>query len=133
MKKLVGKQFIMYVGRPWPHKNLNRLIEAFGKLKVKYPDLCLVLAGKKNENYLNIENNVKERGLKDVIFTDFISEGQFRWLYENCAAYIFPSLSEGFGLPGLEAMVHGAPWYLVTLLVCQKFTVMPQCILTQRT
>jgi glycosyltransferase involved in cell wall biosynthesis len=38
-----------------------------------------------------------------------VSEGQLRWLYENCAAYVFPSLSEGFGLPGLEAMVHGAP------------------------
>ena len=109
MKKLVGKKFIMYIGRPWPHKNLNRLIDAFEILKVKYPELCLVLAGKKNDNYLNIEKNVKERGLKDVIFTDFISEGQLRWLYENCAAYIFPSLSEGFGLPGLEAMVHGAP------------------------
>jgi glycosyltransferase involved in cell wall biosynthesis len=30
-------------------------------------------------------------------------------MYEHCAAYVFPSLSEGFGLPGLEAMVHGAP------------------------
>ncbi len=109
MKKLVGKKFIMYIGRPWPHKNLNRLIDAFEILKVKHPELCLVLAGKKNDNYLNIEKDVKERGLKDVIFTDFISEGQLRWLYENCAAYIFPSLSEGFGLPGLEAMVHGAP------------------------
>jgi len=38
-----------------------------------------------------------------------VSEGQLRWLYENTAAYIFPSLSEGFGLPGLEAMAHGAP------------------------
>jgi glycosyltransferase involved in cell wall biosynthesis len=38
-----------------------------------------------------------------------VSEGELRWLYEHCAAYVFPSLSEGFGLPGLEAMVHGAP------------------------
>jgi glycosyltransferase involved in cell wall biosynthesis len=30
-------------------------------------------------------------------------------MYENCVAYVFPSLSEGFGLPGLEAMAHGAP------------------------
>jgi len=38
-----------------------------------------------------------------------VSEGELRWLYEHCAAYVFPSLSEGFGLPGLEAMQHGAP------------------------
>ena len=47
--------------------------------------------------------------MKNVIFTDFVSEGQLRWMYEHCAAYVFPSLSEGFGLPGLEAMLHGAP------------------------
>ena len=44
-----------------------------------------------------------------MFFTGFITDSQLRWLYENCQAYMFPSLSEGFGLPGLEAMVHGAP------------------------
>jgi glycosyltransferase involved in cell wall biosynthesis len=43
------------------------------------------------------------------VFTDFINEGELRWLYEHSAAYVFPSLSEGFGLPGLEAMIHGTP------------------------
>ncbi|HEY1646218.1 MAG TPA: glycosyltransferase family 1 protein [Candidatus Saccharimonadales bacterium] len=108
-KKLLGKKFILYVGRPTPHKNLNRLIEAYEILKVKYPDLNLVLAGKKDFNYEQTEARAKDKNIKDIIFTDFVSEGKLRWLYENCAAYIFPSLSEGFGLPGLEAMVHGAP------------------------
>ncbi len=108
-QKLVGKQFLMYVGRPSEHKNLDRLIEAFKVIKAKYPDLILALAGKKDFNYEQFEKRVKEAGVKDVIFTDFISEAQLRWLYENCAAYVFPSLSEGFGLPGLEAMIHGAP------------------------
>jgi glycosyltransferase involved in cell wall biosynthesis len=44
-----------------------------------------------------------------VIFTGYVSEGRLRWLYEHAAAYVFPSLSEGFGLPPLEAMIHGAP------------------------
>jgi glycosyltransferase involved in cell wall biosynthesis len=70
----------------------------------------LVLAGKKDQNYKLIEAKAKEGNLLDgVIFTGFVSEGELRWLYENCSAYIFPSLSEGFGLPGLEAMMHGAP------------------------
>lgn len=109
IKKLLNKRFIMYVGRPTPHKNLDRLIEAFEILQVKYHDLNLVLAGKKDFNYEQTENRVKAKGIKNVIFTDFISEGQLKWLYQNCAAYIFPSLSEGFGLPGLEAMIQGAP------------------------
>src|SRR5581483_12311440 len=106
---LVGKRFIMYVGRPMPHKNLGRLIEAFQKLQARHPDLNLVLAGKKDKNYANVEADAKRHGIKNLIFTGRVSDGQLRWLYENCAAYVFPSLSEGFGLPGLEAMAHGAP------------------------
>ena len=69
-----------------------------------------MLVGKTDSLFQKHEERVKELGIdKSVIFTGFVSEGQLRWLYENCRAYVFPSLSEGFGLPGLEAMVHGAP------------------------
>lgn len=106
---LEGKQFIMYVGRPTPHKNLERLIETFVQVQAKRPELVLVLAGKKDANYERIEAKANKKNIKNLLFTGFVSEGQLRWLYENCQAYVFPSLSEGFGLPGLEAMVHGAP------------------------
>jgi glycosyltransferase involved in cell wall biosynthesis len=109
LPQLANQQFIMYVGRPTPHKNLERLVEAFRLIQPQHHDLLLVLAGKKDANYKRIEKKVLKNSIKNVIFTDFVSEGQLRWLYENCAAYIFPSLSEGFGLPGLEAMLHGAP------------------------
>jgi len=109
LAELIDKPFIMYVGRPMPHKNLDRLVKAFEILKKTQPELRLVLAGKKDSNYKKIEREVKNQNIEDVIFSGFISEGQLRWLYENCLAYIFPSLSEGFGLPGLEAMVAGAP------------------------
>ena len=106
---LQNKQFIMYVGRPTPHKNLERLIEAFALLRPSHPALHLVLAGKTDANYRRVAALVAARGISSVIFTDYVSEGELRWLYEHCAAYVFPSLSEGFGLPGLEAMQHGAP------------------------
>jgi len=106
---LEGKRFVIYVGRPLPHKNLGRLIDAFAELKKSHPDLTLVLAGKTDPLYEAHYSDVQRRGLQDVIFTGYVSEGQLRWLYENCTAYVFPSLSEGFGLPGLEAMTHGAP------------------------
>lgn len=118
--ELQNARFIMYVGRPLPHKNLPRLIEAFKQLKVKHPDLKLVLAGKKDVLYEQIEKVVHEQGTPDVMFTGFVSEGQLRWLYEHCAAYVFPSLSEGFGLPPLEAMIHGAP------VVCSNATCLPE-------
>jgi glycosyltransferase involved in cell wall biosynthesis len=109
MPELVDKQFIMYTGRPTPHKNLPRLIDAFVQLQAKHPDLLLVLVGKTDSNYKRIARDVRKRGIEGVVFTDFISDGQLRWLHENCAAYVFPSLSEGFGLTGLEAMTNGAP------------------------
>src|SRR5690606_18434598 len=83
--------------------------QAFALLKEKHPELHLVLAGKKDTLYKRHERYVNKHGIQDVVFTDFVSDGQLRWLYENCTAYAFPSLSEGFGLPGLEAMNQGAP------------------------
>lgn len=109
VNNLLNKKFIMYVGRHQPHKNLDRLIEAHQKLLEKNPNLVLAIAGKKDAVTEILENKIKEKDYKNVLFTGFVSEGQLRWMYENCEAYIFPSLSEGFGLPGLEAMVHGAP------------------------
>lgn len=106
---LKDRQFLMYIGRPTPHKNLRRLIESYLQLKQDHPDLQLVLAGKIDANYKRIARYVKKLDAPDVIFTDYVSDGQLRWLYENCVAYVFPSLSEGFGLPGLEAMASGAP------------------------
>lgn len=106
---LEGKQFIMYVGRPLPHKNLGRLIDAFKELQKARPELHLVLAGKKDANYERYAQRVFTENILNVVFTDFVTDAQLRWLYETTAAYVFPSLSEGFGLPGLEAMAHGAP------------------------
>lgn len=112
--------YLMYVGRPTPHKNLKRLMEAFSLLRMTRPDLKLVLAGKEDKLYKEHRKWAEEEHIEGLIFTGFVSEGQLKWLYENTAAYIFPSLSEGFGLPGLEAMVHGAP------LVSSNATCLPE-------
>jgi glycosyltransferase involved in cell wall biosynthesis len=107
--KLQGKRYIMYVGRPTPHKNLGRLIDAFAIMQKTRSDLHLVLVGKTDFNYERHAIYVREHKIPNVIFTGFTSDAQLRWLYEHCRAYTFPSLSEGFGLPPLEAMLHGAP------------------------
>lgn len=109
VETLIHKDFIMYVGRPLPHKNLDRLVEAFVLLQKKNPELRLVLAGKKDTLYKKLEKKVTDQGIENVVFTDFVSEAELKWLYLNTRAYVFPSLSEGFGLPSIEAMLHGAP------------------------
>lgn len=109
MPDLTDVRFLMYVGRPNPHKNLSRLLEAYSVLKQDMPDLHLVLAGRKDILFRRHAREVRRLGIPDVHFTGHVTDGQLRWLYEHTAAYVFPSLSEGFGLPGLEAMAHGAP------------------------
>ncbi|MCY1364831.1 D-inositol-3-phosphate glycosyltransferase [compost metagenome] len=65
--------------------------------------------GKKREAHIANEQYFTEKGYRNILFTDFIEDSQRDWLYTQAAAYIFPSLMEGFGLPGLEAMGYGTP------------------------
>jgi len=110
-KKGINKPFILYVGNAYPHKNLERMIIAFGKLITDYVlDYQLVIAGKKDSFHEGLEEAVKEADLQDrVIFTGFVTDQELSGLYNNASLYVFPSLSEGFGLPPLEAMAHGLP------------------------
>lgn len=103
------KQFILYVGQQADFKNVPRLAAAHQRLIKKYPDLGLILVGRKDKPALQNEASFTEKGYKNIVFTDFIPDTQRDWLYEHAAAYVFPSLMEGFGLPGLEAMGYGTP------------------------
>ncbi|MNQ19043.1 GDP-mannose-dependent alpha-(1-2)-phosphatidylinositol mannosyltransferase [compost metagenome] len=102
-------QYLLYVGQQSDYKNLVRLAEAHQKLLVEYPDLGLILVGKLNDSAKKNKQLFEKRGYKNILFTDFLPDSKRNWLYVHCAAYIFPSLMEGFGLPGLEAMNYGAP------------------------
>lgn len=115
--KVVGKQpngihqpYIMHVGSPFPHKNIENLIKAFEIIKASQPELKLVLAGKKEYYFNQLEAATQSsKYIKDIHFTGFVSDAELKWLYQNAECYVLPALSEGFGLPGLEAMAHGCP------------------------
>ncbi len=107
--KLPYKKFLLYVGQQSDYKNIKRLIQAHQSLLKKYPDLGLVLVGAKNASAKQNETWTKENGFNNITFTGFVSNEELAWLFKNCRVYVFPSLMEGFGLPGLEAMAYGAP------------------------
>ena len=56
-----------------------------------------------------LQDYVKQNGIEGVVFLGYVSDEELVWLYQNTVTYVFPSLSEGFGLPGLEAFCFGAP------------------------
>ena len=119
--KNVTKPFIMHVGSPFPHKNIYRLIAAFDKVSADYPKLQLVLAGKEEFYFKELKQWAKKQpSYSRIHFTGFVSDSELKWLYKNADAYILPSLSEGFGLPGMEAMAHECP------LVSSNATCLPE-------
>jgi glycosyltransferase involved in cell wall biosynthesis len=103
------KQYILYVGQQPDYKNIRRLAAAHQRLIKKYPDLGLILVGRLASDATANKELFESKGYKNIHFTGFVEDDQRDWLYKNAAAYIFPSLMEGFGLPGLEAMGYGAP------------------------
>jgi glycosyltransferase involved in cell wall biosynthesis len=107
----VTKPFIFHVGNPFPHKNIPRLIQAFEILHASQPELKLVLPGKIKDKFKeDLDSWVAASPAKDaIIVPGYVSDPELKWLYQNAECYVLPALSEGFGLPGLEAMAHGCP------------------------
>ena len=103
------KKFLLYVGQQSDYKNIRRLGDAHQKLLEVHPDLGLILAGRINKSAQMTKDYFEKKGYKNIHFTGFVEDDQRDWLFENCTAYVFPSLMEGFGLPPLEAMQYDAP------------------------
>lgn len=102
-------QYLLFVGQQSDYKNVQRLAEAHQQLVKAHPDLWLVLVGKIDGPARKNKALFEENHYKNILFTGFVEDEELNWLYANTSAYVFPSLMEGFGLPGLEAMLHGAP------------------------
>lgn len=104
-----GKKFLLVVGRAETYKNQRGAIEAHQLLLIAYPQLELVIVGKRDQTSQELEEWTLREGYRNITFFGFASDEQLAWLYNHCIVYVFPSFMEGFGLPGLEAMKHGAP------------------------
>lgn len=103
----VKKPFIMYAGNYYPYKNIGTLLKAFKLVKSSQPDLQLVLVGP--EDYFQEKIKNQASNIKDVYFTGYVEYEELVALYKHAELFVFPSLSEGFGMPPLEAMAQGTP------------------------
>jgi glycosyltransferase involved in cell wall biosynthesis len=107
---LLTAPFVLYTGNIKPHKNLDRLIEAFALVRRQTDNLKLLIIGDAISKYPNLRRLVHRHQLhRDVRFLGFVPDATLAALYRMAAVFVFPSLYEGFGLPPLEAMASGTP------------------------
>lgn len=102
--------FVLSVGNCLAHKNFHVLFDLLDRL----PGRRLVIAGKKATPYGDfLGREIERRGLEGrAILPGEVSDADRQWLYGHCEAFLFPSLTEGFGFPVLEAMQCGRPVFL---------------------
>ena len=93
------ERFVLFVGTLEPRKNLARLIAALDSMKNAPPLVVVGMAGWGDHTPLTAY---------DVRFTGFVPAPDLPALYEACTVFAFPSVLEGYGLPVIEAMAHGA-------------------------
>ncbi|QDG52595.1 glycosyltransferase family 4 protein [Persicimonas caeni] len=108
LPKLVQNEtpYIVAIGNGKPYKNLNRLIDAFARVRPELDAGHLVLVGNCEALRPQIEwSQVAEH----VTLTGFLSDDELRQVLGHARMFVFPSLVEGFGLPVLEAMAMGVP------------------------
>ena len=109
----LSEPYILSVGQWREHKNLVRLVEAFALIQKKKRwkgRIDLVFVGREDPKYPRLAEAVSKLGLgKSIKSTGFVEDNDLVSVYNCAKVFVMPSLSEGFGLPGLEAQSCGVP------------------------
>lgn len=103
--RLPERPFLYHLSRMNPSKNPQALLA----LAAAWPEMDFVLCGPVNAHSQRLQ---RENRLANVQVHLGISDAQKTWAYAHCAGFLFPSLTEGFGLPPIEAMHFGKPVFL---------------------
>lgn len=106
-------KFFLFVGVIKERKNFFNIVKAFEEFKRNHPDVShkLVVAGKIGNSYFgSVAAYIQQKNLTaEIIFLEYLNDGQLSYVYRRAEALIFPSLVESFGFPCLEAMSCGVP------------------------
>lgn len=110
--------FLFSIGVFTKKKNFHTLIV----MMHQFPEMKLYLAGNSKTSYgKEIQRMIDDEHLNDrIVLLGEVTEGKKKWMYQNMACFVFPSLQEGFGLPVVEAMHYGAP------IVISNTTALPE-------
>ncbi len=119
---LGGQPFLFHISRMTPSKNVEALLD----MMTQWPQQQLVLAGPAAARNAELQALCDTLKLRNVRILTMVSDAQKAWLYAHCQAFVFPSLTEGFGLPPIEAMYFGKP------VVLSDRTCLPEVSATPR-
>jgi len=125
----INYPFLLYAGNIRPQKNIPRLVEAFAVVRgelanhPQYSDLRLIIIGDQIARNPAVRRAVIHSRVENCArFLGFVPFDTLRVFYECAAAFVFPSLYEGFGLPPLEAMASG------TVVVTSNVSSLPEAV-----
>jgi glycosyltransferase involved in cell wall biosynthesis len=107
----VRRPYLLFVGNPKPHKNLDRVIQAYAKaLEQTEFDGPLVCVGDRTAAQFKLRQRAEQLGIGDrVRLLGHVAQEALPALYQGAALFLYPTLYEGFGLPVVEAMASGTP------------------------
>ena len=107
----IEKPYLLFVGNPKPHKNLDNVVKAFARaLEIYSFDANLVCVGDREGMEFKIRQRAEQLGLGDRLqLVGHVPEEALPALYQGATLFVFPTLYEGFGLPVIEAMASGVP------------------------
>lgn len=107
-KNNIVAPYLLYVGSAYPHKNLKRLLEAFALFRTTHKTFTLVLAGRQDQFYADLKIWAEAKLLLfGVQFVGAVDDAELGTLYRHASLFVYPSLTEGYGLPPLEALSVG--------------------------
>jgi glycosyltransferase involved in cell wall biosynthesis len=103
--------YLLFVGNPKPHKNLDRVIQAYARaLEIAPFDGPLICVGDRTAAQFKLRQRAEQLGISDrVRLLGHVAQEVLPPLYQGATLFLYPTLYEGFGLPVVEAMASGTP------------------------
>lgn len=107
----IRRPYLLFVGNPKPHKNLDRVIQAYARaVELADFDAPLVCVGDRTAAQFKLRQRAEQLGIADRLYLlGHVAQEALPALYQGATLFLYPTLYEGFGLPVVEAMASGTP------------------------